>query len=238
MAALGDSITQAYSACCSQGEQPLNSWSTGNGRGDGVTSHYQRVLQLTPGIAGKNFNNSVSGAKASDLPRQALEAAGQGAEYVTVLIGANDVCTPSLDTMTPVDDFRASVTRALGTLEQVRPRPQVLVASIPNIYRLWSVLQDDPAAQAAWSAARICQALLAASNTEDMRQQFVRRQLAFNAVLAEACAQFRSCRTDGGVVYAYNFTASDVSVLDYFHPSVKGQATLADITWTAGWRRR
>lgn len=238
MAALGDSITQAYGACCSQGEQPLQSWSTGDSLGDGVTSHYERLLQLTPGIKGNNFNNSVSGAKASDLPRQASAAAEQRAEYVTVLIGANDLCTPSLDTMTPVDDFRASVTQALGALDQMQPRPRVFVGSIPNIYLLWSVLQDDPAAQAVWSAARVCQSLLAASNTEGMRRQFVHHQLALNAALSEACAQFRSCRTDGGVVYGYNVTASDVSVLDYFHPSVKGQAALAEITWTAGWQRR
>jgi hypothetical protein len=65
-AALGDSITQAYNACCLPGDYPPQSWSTGNGANDGVASHYERLLQLTPGIRGNNFNNAVSGAKVSD----------------------------------------------------------------------------------------------------------------------------------------------------------------------------
>lgn len=237
MAALGDSVTQAYSACCVHGDYPARSWSIGDGPGDEVTSHYERLLQLTPGIRGKNFNNAVSGAKVSDLPRQAAAAAEQRAGYVTVLMGANDLCAPSLDSMTPVEDFRASVTRALATLDQVRPRPQVFVSSIPDMYQLWNVLRLDRAAQSAWSAGRICQSMLAASNTEDMRRQVVLRELAFNEVLADTCARYESCRTDGGAVYAHGFSASDVSVLDYFHPSLQGQATLADITWQAAWQR-
>ncbi|WP_461173819.1 GDSL-type esterase/lipase family protein [Arthrobacter sp. Z1-9] len=237
MAALGDSITQAHSACCLPGDNPAQSWSTGDGASDGLTSHYERLLQLTPGIRGKNFNNAVSGAKASDLPRQAAAAAGQRAEYVTVLVGANDLCTPSLHTMTPVEGFRASVTRALETLDQMRPRPRVLVTSIPDIYQLWKVLRHDQAAQSAWSASRICQSMLAASNTEDMRRQVVQRELAFNEVLANACAEYQSCETDGGAVYAHGFSANHVSVLDYFHPSLQGQATLANITWQAAWQR-
>jgi hypothetical protein len=80
--------------------------------------------------------------------------------------------------------------------------------------------------------------MLAASNTEEMRQQVVQRELAFNAILAEACARYQSCRSDGGAIYAHAVSPSDVSVLDYFHPSVEGQATLADITWKTAWEDR
>lgn len=235
MAALGDSITQATDVCCWYGDHPAQSWSTGAGRFDGITSHYERLLQLQPAILGKNFNDSRSGAKASDLSRQATAAATQGAEYVTILIGANDLCTSSAATMTDVTTFRTQVNQALATLDQMRPRPKVFVSSIPNIYQLWSVLHTSATAQFVWSVAKICQSMLAASNTEDMRQQVVQRQLAFNAVLAETCANYRTCSTDGGAVYNYKFSASDVSVLDYFHPSLRGQATLAEITWNAAW---
>lgn len=235
MAALGDSITQAYNACCGQGNQEALSWSTGNGPGDGITSHYERLLQLTSAIQGSNFNNAVSGAKASDLPRQAAEAVGQGAEYVTILVGANDLCTPSMAAMTQVEDFRSHVTQALAALDGMRPRPRLFVSSIPNIYQLWSVLHQEPAAQSAWSAAGTCQSMLAVSNTEEMRRLVVQRQAAFNEVLAETCAQYRNCRSDGGAVFSYAFSPAELSSLDYFHPSVQGQARLADITWEAAW---
>jgi lysophospholipase L1-like esterase len=235
MAALGDSITRAYNACCVQGDQEAQSWSTGSGPSDGVTSHYERLLQLTPAIRGSNFNNSVSGAKASDVPRQAVEAVGQGAEYVTMLVGANDLCAPSLEAMTPVEDFRSQVSQALAALDEMRPRPRIFVSSIPNIHQLWDVLHNEPAAQQAWSAGRICPSMLAASNTAEMREQVVERQVAFNSVLAETCARYESCRSDGGAVYSHAFNAGDISTLDYFHPSLQGQSKLAEITWKAAW---
>ena len=190
---------------------------------------------MEPAILGKNFNDSRSGAKASDLPGQAAAAASQGAEYVTILMGANDLCTSSAATMTPVETFKTQVNQALATLDQMRPRPKVFVSSIPNIYQLWNVLHNNSTAQFVWSVAKICQSMLAASNTEEQRQQVVRQELAFNTVLAETCANYRTCTTDRGAVYNYNFVASDVSRLDYFHPSLNGQATLANITWAAAW---
>lgn len=235
MAALGDSITQATNACCSGGDYPAQSWSTGDSRQDGIRSHYERLLRLQPHIAGNTVNYSVSGAKAADLPRQALAAAEQKPRYVTILIGANDLCTPSVETMTPVETFRAQVDQALATLDQVRPRPRIFVSSIPDIHQLWSVLHTNPAAQRVWSDFQICQSMLAATGTPETRAQVVQREAAFNTVLRQTCAQYKSCRTDRGAVYDYRFSESDISSLDYFHPSDQGQAKLAEITWRAAW---
>jgi lysophospholipase L1-like esterase len=230
MAALGDSITQATDVCCWYGDHPGQSWSTGDGRFDGITSHYERLLQRQPAITGHNYNDSRSGAKAADLPGQADTAVAQGAEYVTILMGANDLCTSSAATMTSEADFRASVTQALQTLST---RPKVFVSSIPNIYQLWKVLRNNESARFVWSVAKICQSMLAPTNTPQDRKQVVEREIAFNAILAEVCAQHTNCRSDGNAVYNYQFSASDVSRLDYFHPSLQGQAKLAEITWTA-----
>lgn len=232
MAALGDSITQATDVCCWYGDHPAQSWSTGGGQYDGITSHYERLLQLQPAIAGRNYNDSQSGAKAADLPGQAAAAVSQGAEYVTILMGANDLCTSSAATMTSEADFRASVTQALDTLAS---RPKVFVSSIPNIYQLWKVLRNNDAAQFVWSVAKICQSMLAPTNTPQDRRQVVDRENAFNAIIADVCASHANCRSDGNAVYNYQFSASDVSRLDYFHPSLQGQANLAEITWKAAW---
>jgi lysophospholipase L1-like esterase len=235
MAALGDSITQANNACCSQGDHPENSWATGDGTDDGVASHYERLLELSPGMRAHNFNYSVSGAKASDLPQQASSAATQGADYVTLLVGANDLCTASVESMTSVEEFHSYVDQALQTLEQMQPRPQVFVASIPDLYQLWDVLHIDPAAQSAWSDRGICPPMLSVTATEETRQQVVQRQLAFNTVLTETCGKYTACRTDGSAVYAHVPAPAEVSTLDYFHPSLQGQAKLAEITWNAAW---
>lgn len=237
MAALGDSISQAADVCCWYGDHPAQSWSTGNNRYDGIRSHYERLLGLYPAIAGKNYNNSRSGAKASDLPAQAVAASAQKAEYVTILIGANDLCTSTTQGMTSQSSFEASIRTSLATLDQMRPRPKVFVSSIPDIHHLWTVLKDSSVAQWVWSTAKVCQSLLSSANTDADRQLVVDRELAFNASLARVCQEYRQmCRYDGGAVYNYAFAAGDVSVLDYFHPSLRGQAALAEVTWNAaGW---
>jgi hypothetical protein len=61
------------------------------------------------------------------------------------------------------------------------------------------------------------------------------RERAFNQVLAQVCAGYARCRWDDGAVYNYRFSASQVSTLDFFHPSLSGQAALARVTWGASW---
>jgi len=47
IAAIGDSISQAVDACCFYGRWPRHSWSTGSAPGDGISSHYERILART-----------------------------------------------------------------------------------------------------------------------------------------------------------------------------------------------
>lgn len=231
VAGLGDSITQATNSCCEPGNHPAKSWSTGDDGFDGVRSHYERLAVLHPGSGNNNHNNSVSGAKAADLPAQASKAIAQKADYVTILIGANDLCTPSASTMTSTADFAEQINAALDALHQGLPGARIFVASIPDLHRLWSVLHTNPEAARAWSAGRICQSMLSAANTEAQRQEVISRQIAFNRILAETCGKYRNCRWDGGTVYRYRFPASQISTMDYFHPGPGGQAALAELTW-------
>lgn len=235
IAAIGDSISQAADVCCFYGDHPGKSWSTG-GDADSISSHYERILAGNPGIGGNNFNDAVSGAKMSDAAGQATQAVGKGAEYVTILMGGNDVCTPTIDSMTSVEDFRTQFQSAMSTLESGLPADaHIFVSSIPNIYRLWKIFHINPLAQLVWAAEQICQSMLSPSNSAADRRTVLQRELAFNGVLAEVCAQYANCLYDGGAGFGYQFATKDVSKLDYFHPSVSGQANLAQISWTASW---
>ena len=235
MAAIGDSITRAYDVCCAYGDHPGQSWSTGYTSYDGIASHYERIRQLNSAVAGHGYNDAVSGAKMSAAPGQATQAVNQSARYVTILLGANDLCTSSVSTMTSTDSFRAQFSQALVTLMAQDRKPYVFVSSIPNIYQLWQALHTNSTARWVWANFHICQSMLAATNTETQRQQVVAREAAFNQILAQECAKYPRCRWDGGAVYNYQFSASQVSTLDFFHPSLSGQAALARITWGASW---
>jgi lysophospholipase L1-like esterase len=235
MAAIGDSITRAYDVCCSYGDHPGQSWSTGSTSYDGIASHYERIRQRNAAITGRGYNDAVSGAKMAAAPTQATQAVNQGARYITILLGANDLCTSSPSTMTSTTTFRAQFSRAMDTLLAGGQDRYVFVSSIPNIYQLWQVLHTNSLARTVWAAAKICQSMLAATNTETQRQQVVTREKAFNQILADVCAQYPRCRWDNKAVYSYSFSTSQVSSLDFFHPSLSGQAALARVTWGASW---
>ena len=170
-----------------------------------------------------------------DAPGQATQAVGQHVRYVTVLLGANDLCTSSPATMTSPAAFQADFETTMATLMAQNPQPYVFVSSIPNIYQLWTVLKGNSLARWAWANFHICQSMLGATRTEEERQQVVAREQAFNQILADICAQYTRCRWDDEAVYNYPFKASDVSTLDFFHPSLSGQAALARVTWNASW---
>ena len=235
MAAIGDSITRAYDVCCAYGDHPGQSWSTGSTSYDGIASHYERIKQLNSAITGHGYNDAVTGAKMSAAPGQATQAVNQGARYVTILLGANDLCTSSPSTMTSPEDFRAYFSRAMATLLAPGQDRYVFVSSIPNLYQLWQVLHTNSLARWVWATAKICQSMLAAANTETQRQQVRTREKAFNQILAEECAKYSRCRWDNNAVYDFAFSASQVSTLDFFHPSLSGQAALARVTWAASW---
>jgi lysophospholipase L1-like esterase len=235
MAAIGDSITRAYDVCCSYGDHPGQSWSTGSTSYDGIASHYERIKRVNPAISGRAFNDAVSGAKMAAAPNQAAQAANQHVRYVTILLGANDLCTSSPDTMTSTGTFRVQFQQAMAILMAQNPQPYVFVSSIPNLYQLWQVLRTNSLARWVWANFRICQSMLGATRTETQRQQVVARERAFNQVLADGCRAYARCRWDNWAVYHYQFSASQVSTLDYFHPSLSGQAALARVTWAASW---
>jgi lysophospholipase L1-like esterase len=234
MAAIGDSITQAVDVCCFFGNWPGHSWSTGNAPLDGIASHYERIRARNPAIRGHRWNNAVSGAQMADAPAQARRTVGQGAQYVTILMGANDLCGWD-GTLTPTATFRAQFTETLDILQAGLPDTHVFVSSIPNLHQLWSVLRTNPVAQVVWQAAGICPSMLNFFNSPADRQAVIDRERELNHVLDQVCATRSNCRFDDYLTYNYDFTPAMVSKLDRFHPSLTGQSTLAALTWNASW---
>jgi lysophospholipase L1-like esterase len=234
MAALGDSLTSAFGSCLTLAACARNSWSTGGGTQ--VNSHYLRIRAGNPAIGRKNRNFAVPGARAADLAGQASAAVRAKVEYVTVLIGANDACRRRVADMTPVATFRKQVDAALARLKKGLPRARVLVASIPDLYRLWQVGHTNRDAVRAWSLG-VCPSLLAnptstAEADADRRRAVRDRVAGYNRALAAACRAYgRQCRTDGGAVHRVRFDLSLVNRLDYFHPNVAGQNKLASVTY-------
>ncbi|GAA3273434.1 SGNH/GDSL hydrolase family protein [Dactylosporangium vinaceum] len=238
IASMGDSISRGFNACGWYVDCPSRSFSTGTDTG--VNSHYLRIKAVNAAINGHNYNDAASGAKVADMPGQAASAVSQGAAYVTILIGANDACTSSESSMTSVAAFRASLDSALGALKAGLPGAKVLLISIPDLKRLWQVGSGSASARTIWSVFGVCQSMLAnpsstAAADVARRDRVRQRVVDFNGQLAAACVAYgANCKYDGGAVFGYQFTLSQVSTWDYFHPNAAGQAALASISYAAG----
>ena len=238
MAALGDSITQAAMTCSSLLACPANSWSTGTTTS--VVSHAAR-LRAAGATTLVTYNDGVSGAASSALTSQAQKAVSQGAQYVTIEIGANDACTKTVAGMTPTATFKANVQAGLAALAASANQPEIFVASIPNLQRMYDLSKNSASARLAWSLLKVCQSMLANPTSTkpadvDRRNAVQQRVNEFNAALADACAATAKCRFDNYAVANFAFMSAHISTRDYFHPSLAGQAALAAITWpTTQW---
>lgn len=231
MVALGDSITRGANLDgAAPGDHPEGSWATGNASALAGASHAER-LRAQGELERGARNLAVSGARVTDFERQAREALPLRPEYVTVLFGANDACARNVDRMTKPDDFRAAFRAGAETLREGLPEGAIVfVASVPDVTRLAEVHEGNPRAEAAWRFFRVCPVLLSANATDETRAIVRERVVQYNDILREEAERY-GFRHDGGAVAAAQFEVVHVSDLDYFHPSLAGQAELANATW-------
>ncbi len=172
IAALGDSITAAWSATTTDpssdfGNRLAESWSTGTDTA--VDSHLQRVGALF-GISDlttiESDNQAASGesvasascgllaqvngsSSCSDADStHPIAALPDGLDYVTIEGGSADLCGGSIDDpslMLSAADFGAAVHDALAALQpKMSTTGVVLVASIPDWYALWQAFPTVP----------------------------------------------------------------------------------------------
>lgn len=235
VAALGDSLSRGFDACAGFGDCPEVSWSTGTDpRVDSVADR----LGALRDAAITRVDAARSGADSSDLARQVEEVVPRSPDLVTLLMGANDVCRPSVETMTPTDVYASRIDAALDRLSSGAPRATVLVASVPDVTALLPVAAGDETARFLWSRLNGCATVLeeprSTSADAEARREAVRTRIAeYDEVLRTACAAHARCVYDDGALTAYRPELSQLSALDYFHPSVRGQAELAALEWRA-----
>ncbi|EGX57380.1 lipoprotein [Streptomyces zinciresistens K42] len=232
VAAVGDSITTAFDACSVLSDCPAASWATGSD--PAVDSLAVRLLGRAR-AAERSWNYAVTGARMGDIAGQMAQAALRRPELVAVMAGANDACRASVSAMTPVAVFRTQFQDAMSTLREAVPRAQVYVASVPDLRRLWERGRTSDVGKQVWRLG-VCPSMLRDPDSltaqATRRREAVRERVeAYNTVLRQVCAKDRRCRSDGGAVYDFPFGTAQLSRWDRFHPSVDGQARLAEIAY-------
>lgn len=271
---IGDSIGEGEAANGSIGQAHHETvWSTGFDGGDSVNSLNERIeSRAGTGYYENNasrdalFNHALSGAEMGGFAAQAQDVVtttalipSGAAGMITVFLGSNDVCAPSLAEMTDPALFEAQYRAGLEVLaaSEATRRAQIHVAGLPAIYWLWNAKRTSFwCVVFAWPFVP-CENLLenpgddCASSTsrEDpdndyagdgvncqRRKQFHRIvRDTYNPILRDVLAEYR----DSGAlpnarytdIYDVRFDSAHVNGGDCFHPSTAGHALLAERHW-------
>lgn len=250
LGAIGDSYSQAYSVSPRYRgyDHTANSWVVGDAVGDHVYSLRERFEAL--GAALQVVDAAKSGTKMSDATRQAAKIvaaarglrAGQTA-YVTFELGTNDLCD---DPNTSASTFEAQLRSAISILREGLPAgSRILLLPIPDFDHFHAITQADPAARASLAQhanSHNCAPFLGSNSPLDLDQ--ARAALAeYDAILVRVCDEIQAtdgaagrlyCRTDRRLLSEGDFTIGDLSTVDYFHPSMSGQAKMATAAWNVG----
>ena len=261
LASTGDSITEAIDAelpCANHWASWVNGyhgfwqWLFGL---TNVNSHNQRITRNFGRWGRKNYMEAVSGADIFDFPWQAHQAVDHRAQYVTVLMGHNDVCQNDFADIPTDEQFESNLRAGLDTLMNgLPPGGTIYVIGIVDIYRLWETARDKKAlgivdCEVLWAFTLFdlfpCGTMLNPLISEADREYTRSRNIAFNSIMKSIVEEelnnlghenydphHHYFYTD--MAFMYPFVENQVSDIDCFHPSASGQKELSRITWNAG----
>jgi lysophospholipase L1-like esterase len=232
MGAMGDSITMATNSS-GWGSRPDDSWATGHGKRSRVYSHFQRLKRIINGPM-EAYNVAGNGNRSPDLKRQLRRLLPKKPDYVTFLIGGNDICSWPDRYSESLERFSSEVGYAINALVNANPQVKILMLPIPNVYQLWELGKRNNC-QALWNLTGLCKPLLHGQRTDEERDNFVRRWEDANEVIEDVALKFPDHVRFNPELAQIRFSWKHVSPRDCFHPSLEGQRYISTKTWMDDW---
>jgi lysophospholipase L1-like esterase len=251
---IGDSITRAFDADFPADNLNL-SWVNGYfGFWEwlfglpNVKAHNQRVSANFGSSGRKNWIAAQNGARVDDMASQAGPSAGKNVTYATVMLGGNDVCRDTIGDLPTDAEFEANVRSGLDTLIGNLPNgATVQVVAIPDVKRLYDIGKDKTAlgivdCEVLWALTVLgfpCGSMLSPFNSEADRLYVQSRNVGYNQILADVTAE-KAAQNPGkflsytDVTFTEPFLEQDISNIDCFHPSWRGEKKISDGTWDDG----
>lgn len=227
--ALGDSISTGFNAR-RLGDNREFSWSTGNG--SGLNSQSVRIAKKR-NIPVVSYNEAIAGSTINDLQRQVNRLLRHTPDYVTITIGANDICQWDSDYSQNQLEFREKLTQVIRKLVSHNSNVKIIMIPIPNLYHLWEMSHKISGCQEIWDTMKMCQPLLDKSLTIDERLTFMERWEIANNIIAEMAYYFPDQIRFQPELANFRFEWHHLSPKDCFHPSIAGQNLMADFAWKA-----
>lgn len=238
---IGDSISQGFGVSEFLAEDPSRNWATGEALALLQAPQKSIINRMNDYLTSNNIPKTVisvnvaeTGHTTSNLDEQVGVLLNSAApDFVSILIGANDLCSASVSESTINGAFVDNIKNAIRRLfSQLKSPKLVFVGSIPNIPRLGEIesdLQPLPffTCELAWQTA--CPNIVDLSVSE-FRSLVNLANNNIKEIVDTLASDGLSVVYDSGAVYEYDFTAADVAS-DCFHPSESGQRQIAKTVW-------
>lgn len=261
LSSVGDSITEAINAeefnpfifitpnhwaSFANGYRGFWEWLLGR---TNVNSHNQRITSAFGRRNRKNYMEALSGADSFDIGPQMAQSVNHSADYVTLFMGHNDVCQDNFSQIPTDAQFEANVRAGFDQLQAGLPNgATVYTLGIVDIYKLWQLGPQLNGAlgiscEVIWATTLLgifpCGTMLNPLNSEADRQYTRSRNLAFNTILEDLVAEYDANDSHhywefSDETFQGDFTPSEVSPFDCFHPSASGQTRISADTWADG----
>lgn len=225
--AIGDSLSTGFNAR-RLGDNREFSWSTGNG--SGLTSQSTRIARKrkAPVIT---YNEAIAGSKARDLHRQSVRLLRHNPNYVTITIGANDICTWDSDYTQDQVEFKKTLIETITKIVRHSREIKIILIPIPDLYNVWEISHNIKRCQEIWDTLQLCQPLLGKANSIQERIKFIERWKIANMIISEVANSFPDQIRFQPELANTKFEWSHLSPKDCFHPSIEGQNLMSEIAW-------
>lgn len=232
-------------------ETPKTSWASGTRKFDSVKSHLERIEALS-GRPLKVQNSARSGADSfsvlyDQVPRlkewSRRKLHQEAPDYITLLIGPNDICANTVDGMTSVADYSRNIAQIIEQLLSDSPTTKLMISSLPNVEELRNVALESPvfrnknfSCEKFWIKMKTCPTLTGVRGAD--RVLIRERVEDYNETLRQLSEEYSQVYGDrvryAEGVYNVHFSADDLS-LDCFHPNRRGHEIISQKAWEQSW---
>jgi lysophospholipase L1-like esterase len=235
---MGDSVSAGFNAY-RYGDNREFSWAGGlvseqAGQGP-VQSHAQKLQTIMPDRTVVVRNEAFVGADSANLARQTARLLRVTPDYVTIAMGANDVCVWGDDYVSSLNAYEASLVASIEAVIAKNHHVKIVLAPVPALRLMYEMGLRRQGCQQTWDVIGVCRPLLATDLSDDARERFYARHRHLNQVIESVAMRYpRHVRFARALADAV-FDETSISPLDCFHPSLAGQNLISDYSFDPTW---
>jgi lysophospholipase L1-like esterase len=226
---------------------PNHSWATGEDESDIIASHFERLKVVNPQLKVSNY--AVSGSESCEIKNQIdrlledEQKSGIRFDYITMLVGANDLRRENVEDMTSPVNYVGEIENNVRRLLDAEPDRRIFLVGLPDIFTVFeksAKLVGYHVPLYTWNCSELREliygplAIFRPQNPEAYeasKNVFRLYQKGVEALVVRLQDEYPLALIKTAQNYDSPRAIKKSLSIDCFHPSFWGQAQLAEVTW-------